>query len=205
MEADIVFLRDEIKNKNKIINNLLGNLSKQNKIINNLLGNLSKPQNLSYNDSNKTFSSSEEVLISHDNDNPMEPQEAVKRKQSTENRSNKSRLGKRDNPKRSQDNGIVIVDLENSTFTENVELQNISNIRNNLEKNNFDKDNIVILGDSIMKHVDGWKLSRLLKNKNKRVKRCISQEQQQPAWKVTSNQHSNEIQIKLSYILSPTT
>ena len=205
MEAEIVFLRDEIKNKNKIINNLLGNLSKQNKIINNLLGNLSKPQNLSYNDSNKTFSSSEEVLISHDNDNPMEPQEAVKRKQSTENRSNKSRLGKRDNPKRSQDNGIVIVDLENSTFTENVELQNISNIRNNLEKNNFDKDNIVILGDSIMKHVDGWKLSRLLKNKNKRVKRCISQEQQQPAWKVTSNQHSNEIQIKLSYILSPTT
>ena len=196
MEAEIVFLRDEIKNKNKIINNLLGNLSKQNKIINNLLGNLSKPQNLSYNDSNKTFSSSEEVLISHDNDNPMEPQEAVKRKQSTENRSNKSRLGKRDNPKRSQDNGIVIVDLENSTFTENVELQNISNIRNNLEKNNFDKDNIVILGDSIMKHVDGWKLSRLLKNKNKRVKRCISQEQQQPAWKVTSNQHSNEIQIK---------
>ena len=205
MEAEIVFLRDEIKNKNKIINNLLGNLSKQNKIINNLLGNLSKPQNLSYNDSNKTFSSSEEVLISHDNDNTMEPQEAVKRKQSTENRSNKSRLGKRDNPKRSQDNGIVIVDLENSTFTENVELQNISNIRNNLEKNNFDKDNIVILGDSIMKHVDGWKLSRLLKNKNKRVKRCISQEQQQPAWKVTSNQHSNEIQIKLSYILSPTT
>ena len=205
MEAEIVFLRDEIKNKNKIINNLLGNLSKQNKIINNLLGNLSKPQNLSYNDSNKTFSSSEEVLISHDNDNPMEPQEAVKRKQSTENRSNKSRLGKRDNPKRSQDNGIVIVDLENSTFTENVELQNISNIRNNLEKNNFDKDNIVIPGDSIMKHVDGWKLSRLLKNKNKRVKRCISQEQQQPAWKVTSNQHSNEIQIKLSYILSPTT
>ena len=205
MEAEIVFLRDEIKNKNKIINNLLGNLSKQNKIINNLLGNLSKPQNLSYNDSNKTFSSSEEVLISHDNDNPMEPQEAVKRKQSTENRSNKSRLGKRDNPKRSQDNGIVIVDLENSTFTENVELQNISNIRNNLEKNNFNKDNIVILGDSIMKHVDGWKLSRLLKNKNKRVKRCISQEQQQPAWKVTSNQHSNEIQIKLSYILSPTT
>ena len=191
MEAEIVFLRDEIKNKNKIINNLLGNLS--------------KPQNLSYNDSNKTFSSSEEVLISHDNDNPMEPQEAVKRKQSTENRSNKSRLGKRDNPKRSQDNGIVIVDLENSTFTENVELQNISNIRNNLEKNNFDKDNIVILGDSIMKQVDGWKLSRLLKNKNKRVKRCISQEQQQPAWKVTSNQHSNEIQIKLSYILSPTT
>ena len=191
MEAEIVFLRDEIKNKNKIINNLLGNLSKQ--------------QNLSYNDSNKTFSSSEEVLISHDNDNPMEPQEAVKRKQSTENRSNKSRLGQRDNPKRSQDNGIVIVDLENSTFTENVELQNISNIRNNLEKNNFDKDNIVILGDSIMKHVDGWKLSRLLKNKNKRVKRCISQEQQQPAWKVTSNQHSNEIQIKLSYILSPTT
>ena len=196
MEAEIVFLRDEIKNKNKIINNLLGNLSKQNKIINNLLGNLSKPQNLSYNDSNKTFSSSEEVLISHDNDNTMEPQEAVKRKQSTENRSNKSRLGKRDNPKRSQDNGIVIVDLENSTFTENVELQNISNIRNNLEKNNFNKDNIVILGDSIMKHVDGWKLSRLLKNKNKRVKRCISQEQQQPAWKVTSNQHSNEIQIK---------
>ena len=191
MEAEIVFLRDEIKNKNKIINNLLGNLS--------------KPQNLSYNDSNKTFSSSEEVLISHDNDNPMEPQEAVKRKQSTENRSNKSRLGKRDNPKRSQDNGIVLVDLENSTFTENVELQNISNIRNNLEKNNFNKDNIVILGDSIMKHVDGWKLSRLLKNKNKRVKRCISQEQQQPAWKVTSNQHSNEIQIKLSYILSPTT
>ena len=170
MEAEIVFLRDEIKNKNKIINNLLGNLSKQNKIINNLLGNLSKPQNLSYNDSNKTFSSSEEVLISHDNDNTMEPQEAVKRKQSTENRSNKSRLGKRDNPKRSQDNGIVLVDLENSTFTENVELQNISNIRNNLEKNNFNKDNIVILGDSIMNHVDGWKLSRLLKNKNKRVK-----------------------------------
>ena len=65
MELEIVFLRDKIKNKNKIINNLLGNFS--------------KPQNLSYNESNKTFSSSEKVLISHDNDTTMEPQEAVKK------------------------------------------------------------------------------------------------------------------------------
>ena len=105
----------------------------------------------------------------------MEPQEAVKKKQSTNNRSNKSRLSKRDNSKRSQDNDIAIVNLENSTTTENVELQNVSNIRNNLGKNNDKdkdniKDNIVILGDSTMKQVDGWKLSRLLKSKNKRVK-----------------------------------
>ena len=45
-----VFLRDEIKNKNKVLNNLLRNFS--------------KPQNLSYKDSNIT----------------MEPQEAVKKK-----------------------------------------------------------------------------------------------------------------------------
>ena len=63
-----------------------------------------------------------------------------------------------------------MVNLENSTITENVELQNTSNIGNDLEKNNVNKDNIVILGDSIMKDVDGWKLSKLLKNKNKRVK-----------------------------------
>ena len=55
-------MRDEIKNKNKIINNLLGNFS--------------EPQKLSYNDSSETFSSSEKVLISHDNDNTVEPQEA---------------------------------------------------------------------------------------------------------------------------------
>ena len=125
-----VFLRDEIKNKNKIINNLLRNFS--------------KPQNLSYKDSNIT----------------MEPQEAVK----------KNRFSKRDNSKRSQDNGIAIVNLDNSITKENVELQNISNIRNNLRKNNVNEDNIVILGDFAMKHVDGWKLSRILKSKNKRVK-----------------------------------
>ena len=39
----------------------------------------------------------------------MEPQEAVKKKQSTDNGSNKSRLSKRDDSKRSQDNGIAIV------------------------------------------------------------------------------------------------
>ena len=100
----------------------------------------------------------------------MEPQEAVRKKQSIDNRSNKSRSSKRDNSKRSQDNGIAIVNLDNSITTENVELQNISNIRNNLRKNNVNEDNIVILGDFAMKHVDGWKLSRILKSKNKRVK-----------------------------------
>ena len=90
----------------------------------------------------------------------MEPKEVVKKKQSTGNRSNKSGLSKRDNSKRSQDNGIVIFNSENSTTTGSVELQNMSNIRNNLEKNNVNKDNIVILGDSTMKHVDDWKLSR---------------------------------------------
>ena len=64
----------------------------------------------------------------------MEHQEAVKKKQSTNNRSNKSRLSKSDNSKRSQDNDIAIVNLENSTITENFELQNISNIRSNLKK-----------------------------------------------------------------------
>ena len=134
-----VFLRYEIKNKNKIINILLGNLR--------------KPQNLSSNDSKKTFSRSEKILISHDNDITMEPQEAVKKKQSTNNTGNKSRLSKWDNSKRSQDNGIAIVNLENSTTTENVELQNISNIRNNLRTYNVNNDNIVILGDSKMKTV----------------------------------------------------
>ena len=137
------------------------------------MGNFSKPQNLSFNESNKTSSSSEKVLISHDNDAAMEPQEAVKKKQSTENRINKSKRvkeSKRDNSKISQDNGIAIVNLENSTTTENFELQNISNIRNNMEKNKINKDNIVVLGDSTMKHVDGWKLSRLPKSKKKRVK-----------------------------------
>ena len=47
MEAEIVFLRDEIKNKNKIINNLLKNFS--------------KPQSLSYNESSEIFSSAEKV------------------------------------------------------------------------------------------------------------------------------------------------
>ena len=146
-----VFLRYEIKNKNKIINNLLGNFS--------------KPQHLSSNDSKKTFSRSEKVLISHDNDITMEPQEAVKKKQSTNNRSNKSRLSKRDNSKRSQDNGIAIVNLENSANTENVELQNISNIRNNLRTSNVNNDNIVILGDSTMK---------TLKNTEKEKQGCES-------------------------------
>ena len=95
----------------------------------------------------------------------MEPQEAVRKKQSIDNRSNKSRSSKRDNSKRSQDNGIAIVNLENSTITENVELQNLSNLRNNFEKNNVNKDSIVISGDSIMKHADGWILPRILKNK----------------------------------------
>ena len=51
-------------------------------IRNNLLGNFHKPQNLSYKESNKTFSSLEKVSISHDNDTSMEPRETVK-KQST--------------------------------------------------------------------------------------------------------------------------
>ena len=57
----------------------------------------------------------------------MEPQEVVKSKQSTDNRSNECRLSKRDNSKRSQDNDITIINSENSTTTENVELQNRSN------------------------------------------------------------------------------
>ena len=60
--AEIVFLRDEIKKKNKILNNLLGNFS--------------KPQNMLYSEANKTFSSSKNVLISHDSDITMELQEA---------------------------------------------------------------------------------------------------------------------------------
>ena len=43
-------------------------------------------------------------------------------------------MSKRDNSKRSQDNDIAIVSLENSITSESVELENISNIRNNLEK-----------------------------------------------------------------------
>ena len=39
-----------------------------------------------------------------------------------------------------------------------------------LGKNNVNKDNIVILGDSTMQQLDGWKLSRRLKSKNQRVK-----------------------------------
>ena len=54
-------------------------------------------------------------------------EEVVKSKQSTDNRSNECRLSKRDNPKRSQDNDITIINSENSTTTENVELQNRSN------------------------------------------------------------------------------
>ena len=62
------------------------------------MGNFHKPQNSSYNESNKNFSSSEKVLISHDTDTTMEPTETVK-KQSTDNRSNKSGLSKRGNSK----------------------------------------------------------------------------------------------------------
>ena len=109
-------------------------------------------------------------LIPHDNDTTVENQQPVKKKQLTDNRSNKSGLSKRDNWKRSVDNGIATVNLENSTTTESVELQNISNIRNNLERNNVNKDNIVKLGDFTMKHVDGWTLSRLLNSKSMRVK-----------------------------------
>ena len=154
MEAEIVFLQDENQSKNKIINSFSGKFSKS--------------KNLSYNDINRSFSSLKKVLISNDDDIAMEPQEAAKRKQSTNNRSNKSRMSKRDNSKISQDNGIAIVNFENSTITENVEWQ--TNIRNNLEKNNVNKDNIVKFGDSTMKHMDGWKLPRLLNSKNERVR-----------------------------------
>ena len=60
------------------------------------MGNFHKPQNLSYKESNKTFSSLEKVSISHDNDTTMESREAVK-KQS--NRGNKPGLSKRGNSK----------------------------------------------------------------------------------------------------------
>ena len=53
---------------------------------------------------------------------------------------------------------------------ESVDLQNISNSGNNLEKNNVNKDYIIMLGDSTMKNVNSLKLSRLLKSKDKRVK-----------------------------------
>ena len=43
---------------------------------------------------------------------------------------------------------------------ESAELQNISNIRKNLEKIDVNTDNIVMLGNSTVKHVVGWKLSR---------------------------------------------
>ena len=148
MEKEIISWLDEIKNKNRIINNF---------------GNFNKPQNLSYKESNKTFSGLEKVLIFHDNDTTME----LQNKRS--NRSNKSELSKRDNSKRSQDNGIVIDHLENSTTPESVELKSISKIKNNLEKSNVNKDNIVIFGNSTVKHEDDWKLLQLLKSNNKKV------------------------------------
>ena len=64
---------------------------------NNLLGDFHKPQNLSYKESNKPFSSLEKVSISHDNDTTMEPRETLK-KQST-NRGNEPGLSKRGNSK----------------------------------------------------------------------------------------------------------
>ena len=149
MEKEIVSLLDEIKNKNRIIHNF---------------GSFNKPQNLSYKESNKTFSSSEKVLIFHDNDTTMETQNK------RSNRSSKFELSKRDNSKRSQDNGIVIDHLVNSTTPESVELKSISKIKNNLEKSSVNKDNIVILGDSTVKHEDDWKLLRLLKSNNKKAK-----------------------------------
>ena len=110
METEIIFLRDEIKSKNQIINNSLENFY--------------KPQNLYYNECNKSFSSPKKILISYDNDITMEPQVAVKKKQSTDSRSNKPGLSKTNNSKRSQDNDLAIVNLENSTTTESLELQN---------------------------------------------------------------------------------
>ena len=66
--------------------------------------------------------------------------------------------------KRSQDNGIAIVNLENPITTENAELKNISHIRNNFEKNDVNKD-------STMKQLDGWILSRILKKTKARQRK----------------------------------
>ena len=66
-----------------------------------------------------------------------------------------------------------------------------------MEKNDIKKDNIVILGDSTMKHVDNWQFSRLLKSKNKRVKVIHFSGATTAVSKVTSNQHSNETQNKV--------
>ena len=68
-----------------------------------------------------------------------------------------------------------------------------------MEKNDIKKDNIVILGDSTMKHVDNWQFSRLLKSKNKRAKVIHFSGATTAASKVTSNQHSNEIQNKVIF------
>ena len=48
-----------------------------------------------------------------------------------------------------------------------------------------------------MKHVDDWQFSRLLKSKNKRAKVIHFSGATTAASKVTSNQHSNEIQNKV--------
>ena len=78
----------------------------------------------------------------------MEPRKAVKKKQSTCKRSNKSGLSNMDNSKRSQYNDIAINNLEDSTVTESTKLHNISKSGNDFEKTNVIKANIVILGDT---------------------------------------------------------
>ena len=50
-----------------------------------------------------------------------------------------------------------------------------------------------------MKHVDDWQFSRLLKSKNKRAKVIHFSGATTAASKVTSNQHSNEIQNKVIF------
>ena len=48
-------------------------------------------------------------------------------RETADNRSNKSELTGKDNERRFQDNNTAIIDLENSTATTSVKLQNLSN------------------------------------------------------------------------------
>ena len=60
--------------------------------------------------------------------------------------------------------------------------------------NSKSKKSIVILGDSMLKHLNGWEMSKKVKSDCK-IFVSIFQAQQQIAWRITSNRRYEKTQI----------
>ena len=180
LEENIAFLKEQVSKKDKVADSLLNQLSKQND---------SAPHNNTSNtictqiefiaDSKLTESSkiSEKSNTERERETERETERQTERQRENENK-NITHIG----PKKSTP---LHKNAGNASTKENADNSEDDSSINSCVINSKSKKSIVILGDSMLKHLNGWEMSKKKVRATARFLSSIFQAQQQIAWRIT--------------------